>query len=415
MKYLYSFAIFLAGWILNVLAVFNQKLALFVSGRKQTFSRLEATINKSDHVIWVHCASLGEFEQGRPIIEQLRKSKPSSKIVVSFFSPSGYEVRKNYKEADLVIYLPLDSIQNAKKFLQLLHPDMAIFVKYEIWPNLLHQLKKNSIPTILISGIFRENQVFFKAYGGWMKRSLESFSHFFLQNKSSQELLKSIGFNNTTVSGDTRFESVHSLLGQENKLDFLESFVSGNLILVAGSTWPIDHTYLINFLNKEHPSNFRCIIAPHNINHNEIDTFRLKIHLKTALYSEGKIPDDAKIFIVDTIGLLTKVYSYADMAYVGGGFDKEGVHNVLEPAVFDVPLVIGPIYDKFEEAKELVKLGGCLVAQNEIELDQHLDTLVKSPEDRSNKGKIAGSFVKKNLGATQIIMSYIEKELGDNS
>ncbi|MGI9532005.1 3-deoxy-D-manno-octulosonic acid transferase [Lutimonas sp.] len=415
MKYLYSFAIFLAGIILQVLAVFNKKLALFVKGRKETFSRLEATIKKSNHVIWIHCASLGEFEQGRPIIEGLRKSYPSSKIVLSFFSPSGYEVRKNYEKVDSVVYLPLDTIQNAKKFVELLHPDMAIFVKYEIWPNLLQQLQKKSIPTILVSGIFRQNQLFFKSYGTWMKESLKSFSHFFLQNKSSESLLNSIGFQNTSVSGDTRFESVLGILQQDNRLDFLENFVKEKLVLVAGSTWPIDEKYLSHFLNKKQTENFRCIIAPHNIHPKEIQKLRNRIDVKTSLFSEGTIAPDTKVYIADTVGILTKIYSYADIAYVGGGFDKEGVHNVLEPAVFDVPLVIGPIYDKFEEAKELVKLKACMVAKDEIQLHEHLTNLINNPNIRAEKGEIAGSFVKKNLGATEIIMDYIEKELGDNS
>ncbi|MDN3641263.1 glycosyltransferase N-terminal domain-containing protein [Lutimonas halocynthiae] len=415
MNNLYNFVISLAGIVLKILAVFNKKIALFVNGRKQTFSRLQSQIKPNDKTIWIHCASLGEFEQGRPIIEKLRKSKPSYKIVLSFFSPSGYEVRKDYEEVDIVVYLPLDSAKNAKKFIDLVQPSLAIFVKYEFWPNILKELKRNSIQTILISGIFREDQIFFKFYGGWMKNSLHSFSHFFVQNENSQKLLQTIGVDKVTISGDTRFDSVNTILGQENRLDFLEDFVKGKQVLVAGSTWPIDESYLISFLNMKQAENFRCIIAPHNINPKEIEKLKNNIHLETALYSEGQINKTAKVFIVDTIGILTKIYSYADMAYVGGGFDKEGVHNVLEPAVFSIPLVIGPIYDKFEEAKELVALNGCLVASDEIQLFDHLNELNNNENYRLKIGNIAGSYIKNNIGATEIILNYIEQQLGDNS
>jgi len=227
MKYLYNFTISLAGIILNILAVFDKKLALFVKGRKQTFSQLKSQIKSSDKTIWIHCASLGEFEQGRPIIEQLRKFQPSHKIVLSFFSPSGYEVRKDYEEVDLVIYLPLDTIHNAKKFISLLQPSLAIFVKYEFWPNILNELKQHSISTILVSGIFREDQIFFKSYGGWMKKSLRSFSHFFLQNDSSERLLNNIGFNNTSISGDTRFDSVANILSKKINWTFWKTLSKG--------------------------------------------------------------------------------------------------------------------------------------------------------------------------------------------
>ena len=248
-----------------------------------------------------------------------------------------------------------------------------------------------------------------------MKKSLRSFSHLFLQNESSQKLLHHIGINKTTISGDTRFDSVNSILEQENSLDFLEDFVKDKQVLVAGSTWPIDESYLTSFLNMKQAENFRCIIAPHNINSKEIQKLQKNINLKTALYSDGIIDDKAKVFIADTVGILTKIYSYADIAYVGGGFDKEGVHNVLEPAVFSIPLVIGPIYDKFEEAKDLVALKGCLVAQDDVQLCDHLNELHNDEEYRIKIGTIAGSYIKNKLGATEIILDYIEQQLGDNS
>ena len=297
-----------------------------------------SSIKNADQTLWIHCASLGEFEQGRPIIEALHKNMKNYKIILTFYSPSGYEVQKNYQYADVITYLPIDSVSNAKKFLEICHPSMAIFVKYEFWPNMLKELKTQAIPTILVSGIFRKDQIFFKSYGGWMKNALSAFSHFFVQNETSESLLKSIDFTNVTVSGDTRFDRVASILDQDNSLDFLTAFTEGKTVMVSGSTWPVDEKYLTEFINQKEHENVCFIIAPHNIHKKEILKLQNGINKKTVLFSEG-IPDqETKVFIVDTVGLLTKIYSYADFAYVGGGFEKEGVHNVLEPAVFGIPI-----------------------------------------------------------------------------
>jgi len=415
MKYLYNFAISLLGIAVQILAIFNQKLALFVKGRKETFPKLLSSIGSDDKSIWMHCASLGEFEQGRPLLEALRKSKPDYKIILSFFSPSGYEVRKGYEGADVVVYLPIDSPSNSRKFIELAHPDIAIFVKYEFWPNILRVLKEKSIETILVSGIFREDQLFFKPYGGWMKKSLGSFSHFFVQNKRSKTLLENIGITNVSISGDTRFDRVANILEQNNTLGFLEDFVKDQVVLVAGSTWSSDESYLVNFINKNMHKNLRCIIAPHNINSKEILKLKKALTCTTSMYSEGALKKDAKVFIVDTVGILTKIYSYADIAYVGGGFDKEGVHNVLEPAVFGIPLVIGPIYDKFEEAKELVELQGCLVAHSDTDLSNHLSKLIEKEKYRDQLGEITKTYIKNHLGATKTILDYIEDQHADIS
>lgn len=415
MKYLYNFAISLLGIAVQILAIFNQKLALFVKGRKETFPKLLSCIGSDDKSIWMHCASLGEFEQGRPLLEALRKSKPDYKIILSFFSPSGYEVRKGYEGADVVVYLPIDSPSNSRKFIELAHPDIAIFVKYEFWPNILRVLKEKSIETILVSGIFREDQLFFKPYGGWMKKSLGSFSHFFVQNKRSKTLLENIGITNVSISGDTRFDRVANILEQNNTLGFLEDFVKDQVVLVAGSTWSSDESYLVNFINKNMHKNLRCIIAPHNINSKEILKLKKALTCTTSMYSEGALKKDAKVFIVDTVGILTKIYSYADIAYVGGGFDKEGVHNVLEPAVFGIPLVIGPIYDKFEEAKELVELQGCLVAHSDTDLSNHLSKLIEKEKYRDQLGEITKTYIKNHLGATKTILDYIEDQHADIS
>lgn len=415
MKYLYNFAISLFGIVVRFLAIFNEKLALFVKGRKETFTKLKATIEPKEKSIWMHCASLGEFEQGRPILEGIRASRPRYKIILSFYSPSGYEVRKDYQGADVVVYLPIDTKSNARKFIELVHPDMAIFVKYEFWPNMLSVLKEQSIRTILVSGVFREDQVFFKSYGKWMKKSLQSFSHFFVQNKSSENLLKKIGFSNVTISGDTRFDRVASILEQNNSLDFLKDFVKDHIVLVAGSTWPSDESKLVKFINQNPHKNIRYIIAPHNMNPKDILKLKNSIDSPVSLYSEGSIDTKAKVFIADTVGILTKIYSYADIAYVGGGYDKEGVHNVLEPAVFGIPLVIGPVFDKFEEAKELVELKGCLVANDQADLNDHLNKLILNEKYRNELGRITMTYIKNHLGATKIILNYIEDQLADIS
>jgi 3-deoxy-D-manno-octulosonic-acid transferase len=415
MNYLYNFAIYLFGPILHLIALFNDKIKLFVEGRKETFPKLLTAIKSSDKTLWIHCASLGEFEQGRPIIEGLRKTRPNHKIILTFYSPSGYEVQKNYAFADVIAYLPIDSPSNAKRFIEVCHPSMAVFVKYEFWPNVLKELKKNAVPTILISGIFRKDQVFFQAYGAWMRGVLGAFTHFFVQNADSKDLLKNIGYMNTTISGDTRFDRVASILGQDNHLGFLTEFTKDKTVMVSGSTWPVDEDHLVNFINQQQHKNVRFIIAPHNINKKEILKLQQSIRKKTSLYSEG-IPDpESTVFIVDVVGLLTKIYSYADFAYVGGGFEKEGVHNVLEPAVFGIPLVIGPIYEKFQEAKDLVNLKGCLVANTDKELFQIFENMIRGPEFRQKLGKINKKYIREHLGATKIILDFIHNKVQDIS
>jgi len=413
MKYLYNFVMFLLGKVLYILALFDQKLALFIKGRRETFPKLSTDIKAEDKTIWMHCASLGEFEQGRPVLEALYRSHSSYKIVLSFYSPSGYEVQKDYEFAHTVVYLPIDTLANAAKFVEMVHPTLAIFVKYEFWPNLLNTLRDKSVTTILISGIFRKDQAFFKSYGAWMKKSLNAFSHFFVQNQSSLNLLVNAGFNNVTISGDTRFDRVSRITDQNNELSFLHDFVKDKIVIVAGSTWPKDESYLTSFISQNQDNKLRYIIAPHNVKPKEIQKLKEEITLKTALYSENDIDVNTEVFIADTIGILTKIYSYADIAYVGGGFDKEGIHNVLEPAAFGVPLVIGPVYDKFEEAKDLVRLGGCLVADSREKLSEHLNKLSKDRQYREKLGHISKLYIDQQQGATEIILKFIEDQLSN--
>ncbi len=409
---LYNFVLILADFFLRIIALFNKKLRLFVGGRKEVFTKLKNEITLGDKVIWIHCASLGEFEQGRPIIEKLKVNYPSYKIVLTFFSPSGYEVRKNYKGADVICYLPLDTKKNAREFINLTNPTLAIFVKYEFWPNILRELKNQQIKTILVSGIFRENQAFFKGYGSWMRKSLKGFSHFFVQDDNSQNLLNSAGFTNVEKSGDTRFDRVFEIIKQNNELNFVSEFKGDDLLLVCGSTWREDEDLLVEYINNSTAKNQKYIFAPHNIKQKEIDELLKWITKKTVLYSEKENHnlEDAEVLIIDAIGFLTKVYSYADIAYVGGAF-ATGLHNVLEPATFGIPIIIGPDYQKFKEAIDLVNLDGVTSIKNQKELNSELNELFLHTEIRISKGEISKDFITNNVGATKMILAYIDKRV----
>ena len=412
MLFLYNLVVILASQLLKLVAHFSPKMKLFVDGRKSVFQTLSDKIQSSDKTIWFHAASLGEYEQGLPVIEAIKQQFPNHKIVVTFFSPSGYEVRKNNTVADVTVYLPLDTISNAKKFISLVHPEMAFFIKYEYWPNYLNELKKQQIKTYLISGILRENQAFFKWYGGFYRNALKTFDYFFVQNESSKKLLQSIGFNNVKVSGDTRFDRVVSILERDNSLDFIEQFKDNKTTIVIGSSWPKDESLLINYINQS-SDDVKFIIAPHNIKQEQIQELKNAITKKIVLFSENVETRHAlslqeySVFIIDTIGILTKIYSYADIAYVGGGFGNPGVHNILEPATFGVPVMIGPNYSHFAEATALVNIEGCISIQNQTQLNEAFDLLIHNEDERLEKGHICNTFVQMNKGATQTIMNHI--------
>ena len=415
MYFIYNFITFLASQIVKIIALFSPKMKLFVEGRKSVFSTLRNKINADDKTIWFHAASLGEYEQGLPVIEKIKEKFPLHKIVVTFFSPSGYEVRKNNTVADVTVYLPLDTKSNAKQFLELVHPELVFFIKYEYWPNYLNELKKRSqsieIKTYLISGILRENQAFFKWYGGFYRNALKTFDYFFVQNESSKKLLQSIGFNNVKVSGDTRFDRVVSILERDNSLDFIEQFKDNKTTIVIGSSWPKDENLLIEYINNS-SENTKFIIAPHNIKQEQIQELKNSIKKKTILFSEKENQNLSKfnVFIIDTIGILTKIYAYADIAYVGGGFGNPGVHNILEPATFGVPIVIGPNYSHFAEATALVNMDGCFSIQNQTQLNEALNILLQNEDERYEKGHICSTFIQMNKGASDIIMKHILNE-----
>ena len=415
MLFLYNLIILLASQVVKLLALFSPKMKLFVNGRKEVFPILQSKINANDKTIWFHAASLGEYEQGLPVIEKIKEKFPNHKIVVTFFSPSGYEVRKNNTVADATVYLPLDTKSNAQKFIKTINPELVFFIKYEYWPNYLNELKKLQIKTYLISGIFRENQAFFKWYGGFYRNALKTFDYFFVQNDSSKKLIQSIGFNNVKVSGDTRFDRVVSILERDNSLDFIENFKDNKTTIVIGSSWPKDENLLVDYINKS-SDEIKFIIAPHNIKAEQISNLKSQITKSTVLFSEkeeilkrvqnDKL-EDFQVFIIDTIGILTKIYSYADIAYVGGGFGNPGVHNILEPATFGVPIVIGPNYSHFAEATALVHQKGCVSISNQNELNKAFDNLIFNEDIRHEKGHICSTFVQMNKGATDIILKHI--------
>lgn len=413
MLFIYNLVVLFAAQILKLLAIFSPKMKLFVEGRKSVFSTLKDKIHPEDKVFWFHAASLGEYEQGLPVIEKVKEQFPHHKIVITFFSPSGYEVRKNNAIADVTVYLPLDTKANAQQFLDLVHPEKVFFIKYEFWPNYLHELKQRNISTYLISGIFREKQVFFKWYGGFYKNALNSFDYFFVQNEKSKTLLQSIGFSNVKVSGDTRFDRVVAILEKDNFLDFIEQFKNNQTTIVIGSSWPKDEELLVNFINQA-ADNVKFIIAPHNIKDEQIDSLYKQIKKTKFKYSNYEIEtlrkprlENYQVFIIDTIGILTKIYSYADIAYVGGGFGNPGVHNILEPATFGIPIVIGSNYSHFAEAIALVGLEGCISVKNQSELNEAFDLLLQNEDERYEKGHICSTFVQMNKGATNSILKSV--------
>lgn len=411
LRFIYNILTHLSWYILKGITLFQPKMRLFVSGRKNTFDQIRSSITPNSKCIWMHVASLGEFEQGLPILEQFRQQYPNHKLVLSFFSPSGYEVKKNTSAADVVVYLPMDTRSNASQFVDLVNPVMAIFIKYEIWPNYLHQLRQRKIPTLLVSAIFSKRQVFFKPYGGFMRNSLHSFSHFFVQDDTSKTLLQSIGFANSTVSGDTRFDRVYEILNRDNHLDFMEQFKGNQPCLVAGSTWPEDEKILVDYINSS-DKGVKFVLAPHKIKPDHIEQLLESISKKTICYSniDNQNLMDFDVLIVDTIGLLTKIYSYAQMAYVGGGF-ATGLHNTLEPAVYGIPVVIGPNYKGFKEAKDLVDLKGVLPVSSSSELKTTLDRFLENSDVLEKTGKINSTYITQNVGATPLIMEHIDQIL----
>lgn len=402
MRILYSFGIHIYGILIFIASLFYDKARELYRGQRNALKMLREKIDSQSSYVWFHAASLGEFEQGRPIIEKLKKEHPATKILLTFYSPSGYNVRKNYSCVDVVSYLPLDTRKAAQEFLKIVKPTKAIFIKYEFWPNFLLEMKAEKIPVYCISAIFRPNQIFFKKYGKWYLQLLNTFSHIFVQDNLSAKLLNEHGIQQVTVCGDTRFDRVYALSLEPKKIPLIESFARNSKVIVAGSTWPEDEELLIRYI-KLHPQ-IKFILVPHEIDKSHLyDIFKL-LEGKYIRYTEATEINihTFNCLVVDAIGFLSFIYQYGKVAYVGGGFGA-GIHNILEAAVWNVPVVFGPNYQKFREAHELIAEGGAFSISDYDSLEKKFDELL----DDEEAGKKAGAYILKNVGATEKIYHLI--------
>ncbi len=403
--WLFAGGVQVGGW-------FNAKLRLFVRGRRHQFSRLREAFSDNRPVAWFHCASLGEFEQGRPVMEAYRKKYPEHKILLTFFSPSGYEVRKNYDGADHVFYLPVDTPRNARRFLKIVNPHTAFFIKYEFWHNYLRGLKQRGIPTYVVSAIFRPEQVFFKWYGGFFRNMLRTFRCLFVQNEASAALLQRIAIEQSVVAGDTRFDRVWAHTRRPAELPVVAAFSQGHPTLIAGSSWPSDEERLCKAMDAL-PDNVRFIFAPHEIHEEHLAAMeRLFERFGTVRYTKASAENlqtaGCRVMIIDTIGILMSVYSYGNVAYVGGGFDAgNGVHNTIEPAAYGLPVVFGPVYEAYAEARELVANGGGVTVKNSEALRASLQLLLLNEAEQQRVGAICSGYVGRNQGATEKVMEWI--------
>jgi len=412
MAVLYEILISIYGLMIVIASLFNNKAKKWLSGRKDLFLKLEKDFENNTYpVLWFHASSLGEFEQGRPVIELVKKRYPQYKILLTFFSPSGYEIRKNYAEADFVYYMPLDRRVNAKRFLKITKPEKIFFIKYEFWYNYLKLAYKQKIPVFLISGIFRENQLFFKWFGFPYRRFLKFFNKFFVQDQKSFDLLKKIGFDNIIISGDTRFDRVYEVYKNFKDNTIVEKFCSESFVIVCGSTWPEDEKILSSFINNSSDS-FKFIIAPHEITESHVKNIIQSIKQPVVLYSEAnkKIENlsSYKVLIIDNIGMLSSLYKYGKVAYIGGGFGV-GIHNILEAAVYGIPVIFGPNFKKFKEALDLLNLKGAFSINNYESFENIINLFYYNIEYLNKSGSIARQYVINNCGATEKIVNYIFK------
>jgi 3-deoxy-D-manno-octulosonic-acid transferase len=409
MRLIYDLGIRAYYLAILVSSPFNPKARSWLRGRKNLVKSISREVDPSGPVTWFHCSSLGEFEQGRPVIEKIRRERPGVKILLTFYSPSGYEVRKNYPEADHIFYMPLDTRRNAAKFFGSVNVEMAFFVKYEFWYHFLRGLQIRDIPTYLISGIFRKEQVFFRWYGGWYRKMLRMFDHLFVQQEESIGLLMSIGVYHASVSGDTRFDRVFDIAQKIKPDDVFRRFCGDAHVVVAGSTWPADEEILVRYIN-ESGRNCKWIIAPHEIHEPGVRRLIEGIGLEAVRYTslKGKIPENTMVVIIDTIGLLSSLYQYAHITYIGGGFGR-GIHNTLEAAVFSKPVIFGPNYTKFQEAADLVDLGAAFPVSGYQNFKTVLNRLMDSPEMLTTSGRASGTYVKSMLGASSEIVDFALK------
>ena len=414
---LYNLGVFIYTRFIHLAANFNPKAKLWVYGRRDWRTKLTTAIKKTGNqdLIWVHCASLGEFEQGRPVIEKIKQQSPDSKILLSFFSPSGYEIRKNYELADVICYLPQDSKKNAIDFINICKPKTVIFVKYEFWLNYLFQLKAKDIPTYLISAVIKQHQPFFKWYGGPFVKGLNTYKTIFVQDENSLKLLKSLGNNSGVLCGDTRVDRVMEVKESavENKL--VKEFSGSHLTFIAGSTWPKDNAIIIESflqLKKNHPD-LKLIMAPHEVDEKSIKNLISLLgsqSISYSLYTTGVLQPSGDVLIVNTIGVLSSLYKYAKIAYIGGGFNN-GIHNILEPTVFGLPVVFGPNHKKFNEANALITNGAAFEITDSAQLINQIDSLLKDPNKFHISSQAALNYINQSKGASMKIIEHVFNRL----
>ncbi|MFO7658395.1 MAG: glycosyltransferase N-terminal domain-containing protein [Bacteroidales bacterium] len=407
MRFIYSLAISL--YYLGVFAAspFNKKARLWLIGRKGVLNKIAETVDSSAPQIWFHASSLGEFEQGRPVMEAIRKKHPGYKILLTFFSPSGFEVRKNYQGADYVFYLPLDTMANAVKFTGIVRPAMVFFIKYEFWYHYLRVLYKREIPVYLISAIFRKNQLFFRWYGRWYRKMLGYFNHIFVQDEESLNLLSAFNITHISKSGDTRFDRVAEIARQTKTIDIAEKFRNSQTVVICGSTWAKDEEMLVKYINNS-GTGLKYIVAPHEIHETHIQRIISGLKVPYVLFSDANHENvaDTQVLIINNIGMLSSLYKYGDWAYIGGGFGA-GIHNILEAATFNLPVVFGPNYQKFKEAVDLVETEGAFCIKDYNELSVIFSVLLYDKDKRERSGSMAGGYVIKNQGATEKILAKI--------
>nr|WP_320117591.1 glycosyltransferase N-terminal domain-containing protein [uncultured Marinifilum sp.] len=408
MVFFYNLSVRIYVLLIRIAANFNPKAKQWLDGRKNLFAKLEKAVKGKQNIVWFHSASLGEFEQGRPVIENFKEKYPECKILLTFFSPSGYEVRKNYEAADFIFYLPPDFAANARRFMDIVNPKMAFFIKYEFWHHYLKELKKRNVPTYIFSTIFRPNQLFFKGYGGFHRKMLSAFTHLFVQNNESVSLLKNIGLKNVTLTGDTRFDRVYTIAKGAKILPKVEGFSQNRPVLIAGSTWPKDEENIIKYINTS-KNNYKYIIAAHEVNEDHINAITSKIAKSWVRYTKASKQeiDNAEVLVIDCIGVLSSLYRYGTVAYIGGGFGK-GIHNTLEAATFGMPIIFGPNYHKFQEAKDLIKIGASNCYDHYSELCDLLDSYHENIQKRTQSGLQSKNYVDEKRGASAKILAEIK-------
>jgi 3-deoxy-D-manno-octulosonic-acid transferase len=415
--FLYNIFISLFVFGIKVASFFNPKAKLWIEGRKGILDKMEkalAGVQVKEKIAWFHCASLGEFEQGRPVIEAFREALPDHRIFLTFFSPSGYEIRRKYPGADYVFYLPADRAVTAERFIKILSPDIVFFIKYEYWYNYLHVLQQRGITTCMVSAIFRPSQPFFRWYGSWFRKQLRNLTWFFVQDTESEQMLRKIGVQQVSVSGDTRFDRVAAIATQNKPVDGIDEFCKGSLVMLAGSTWPEDEKIILPFI-IENKTNYKFIIAPHEVDKARIGALTSQLGSAVLLFSQANAMTlrEARILVIDSIGFLSALYRYAFISYVGGGFGA-GIHNILESAAFGVPVIFGPNYERFREARDLIREGGAAGIKNEEEFRTAFTRFTDLPGERNRASSVCTRYVATHKGATGHILKHLPVLPGRN-